>query len=307
MMNPFEQLEIPNNSSVDVAKKAFRKLAMIHHPDRGGDSEKFKLIKAAWELIESGKYVTEIIKNVTSNPVPGKPSNRWSKPEDIGWMSHRAASAPPSRFKKPTKPNIPWRFNFDPSHVEFAISDNLNEGKDLNNIWQFSDSKKLKETPFLGEFTINATLSLAFKGFSTTIQVGKQSHVISFAQGSPHQLKNKVELTEGHVIINLELYDKELIFKSSTSTPPEKTIITSGNITTVIRLSELEINVCIPKEQKFIEVEECGGEILKILIPDNHDRAKPLFAKGFGYYDWFPEFKKAGSVRGNLKINFKNE
>lgn len=33
---------------MDSIKRAFHKLAHIHHPDKGGDAEKFKKISAAW-------------------------------------------------------------------------------------------------------------------------------------------------------------------------------------------------------------------------------------------------------------------
>lgn len=47
--------KITRSSSEDDIKKAFRKLAMIHHPDRGGDAERFKKILAAYEILSDAQ------------------------------------------------------------------------------------------------------------------------------------------------------------------------------------------------------------------------------------------------------------
>ena len=46
----YEALGLTKEASYDEIKKAYRKLALQHHPDRGGDSEKFKEINAAYEV-----------------------------------------------------------------------------------------------------------------------------------------------------------------------------------------------------------------------------------------------------------------
>ena len=59
-MNPYETLGIKPGASEQEAKKAFKKLAMKHHPDRGGDENKFKEINEAYERItEPEKFQNE--------------------------------------------------------------------------------------------------------------------------------------------------------------------------------------------------------------------------------------------------------
>jgi len=47
----YELLGVERDASPDQIKKAFRKQAMSHHPDKGGDSEKFKEIQKAYEVL----------------------------------------------------------------------------------------------------------------------------------------------------------------------------------------------------------------------------------------------------------------
>lgn len=56
-MNPYSVLGIPNLAPDNIVKAAYRRLAQRYHPDREtGNEEKFKEIKAAFELIESGTW-----------------------------------------------------------------------------------------------------------------------------------------------------------------------------------------------------------------------------------------------------------
>ena len=66
----YEVLGIDKNADSRTVKKAFRKLAVKHHPDKGGDVEKFKEINAAHEVLSDpekrktyDKYGLEGLKN----------------------------------------------------------------------------------------------------------------------------------------------------------------------------------------------------------------------------------------------------
>jgi molecular chaperone DnaJ len=48
----YEVLGINKDASADEIKKAFRKQAIEHHPDRGGDEEKFKELNEAYEVLK---------------------------------------------------------------------------------------------------------------------------------------------------------------------------------------------------------------------------------------------------------------
>lgn len=49
----YQILGIPQGSSVEQVKKAFRQQAKMYHPDMGGDPVRFRLIKEAYELLRT--------------------------------------------------------------------------------------------------------------------------------------------------------------------------------------------------------------------------------------------------------------
>jgi molecular chaperone DnaJ len=48
----YDVLGVPKGASADEIKKAFRRAAIEHHPDRGGDETKFKEINEAYEVLK---------------------------------------------------------------------------------------------------------------------------------------------------------------------------------------------------------------------------------------------------------------
>lgn len=55
MKDPYHILGVSRNASPEEIKKAYRKLALKHHPDKGGDEDKFKEISTAYDEITNPK------------------------------------------------------------------------------------------------------------------------------------------------------------------------------------------------------------------------------------------------------------
>jgi curved DNA-binding protein len=51
MKDYYEILGVPRSASTDEIKKAYRRLALKYHPDRGGDHDKFKEINEAYQVL----------------------------------------------------------------------------------------------------------------------------------------------------------------------------------------------------------------------------------------------------------------
>ena len=66
-------LGVDKSSSTEDIKKAYRKLAMTHHPDKGGDEAKFKELTEAYEVLSDSDKKFKYDNNIGDNPFGGNP------------------------------------------------------------------------------------------------------------------------------------------------------------------------------------------------------------------------------------------
>jgi len=80
-MDHYQTLGVSRDADANEIKKAFRKLAMKHHPDKGGDEQQFKNIQQAYETLSDPQKRAEY-----DNPNPfsgGDPFGQGSPFADI--------------------------------------------------------------------------------------------------------------------------------------------------------------------------------------------------------------------------------
>ena len=54
----YKELELDRDASSSDIKKSWKKLALKHHPDKGGDSEKFTKLQTAYEILSDPETVS---------------------------------------------------------------------------------------------------------------------------------------------------------------------------------------------------------------------------------------------------------
>lgn len=59
MMNYYDVLGVSKTATADEIKRAYRRLASQHHPDKGGDTEKFQQIEAAYRTLSDAEKRSE--------------------------------------------------------------------------------------------------------------------------------------------------------------------------------------------------------------------------------------------------------
>merc|ERR1719313_2658891 len=91
--NPFMVLGlVPHCSQVECAhcanavKQSFRKLALRHHPDKGGQKERFQAINNAYELLQEPSKRAQHARTVLGQS--GSSARRVASPTSSGSKSH---------------------------------------------------------------------------------------------------------------------------------------------------------------------------------------------------------------------------
>ena len=59
-MDYYKILGLDRSASADDIKKAYRKQAMKHHPDRGGDESQFTLLQEAYERVRQSQQTSYV-------------------------------------------------------------------------------------------------------------------------------------------------------------------------------------------------------------------------------------------------------
>lgn len=74
-MDHYQTLGVDKNATPDIIKKAYRKLASQHHPDKGGDTATFQQIQTAYDTLSDPEKRQQYDNPQTFSNGPGFPFN----------------------------------------------------------------------------------------------------------------------------------------------------------------------------------------------------------------------------------------
>ena len=66
-MTLYDELELSPSCSMEDIKQQYRTLASVHHPDKGGDEERFKRIKFSYEVLSDSARRKQYDETKTTN------------------------------------------------------------------------------------------------------------------------------------------------------------------------------------------------------------------------------------------------
>lgn len=133
-MDYYETLGVPKGASEEEIKKAYRKLAMKYHPDRGGDTAKFKEVEEAYRVLSDPDTRAEY-----DNPAPkyGRPDGFGVPPGFEGFFHQFGGN-----FSDLFRPRGPRNrdLNF---HTRITLEDSFNGRELMVNFYKANGQEKI--------------------------------------------------------------------------------------------------------------------------------------------------------------------
>ena len=158
----YEVLGLSNNASQDEIKKSYRKLSFKHHPDRGGEKEKFQQLNEAYSVLSDEtkrkQYDMRKMHGFSENEIPINPDDL------MGMFFNMASGGMPIPGMPIPGMGIPGMFPGAKVHVfrnGVPMPFNIN-GFNLNQAFQ-------KPTPIIK--TIEITIDEAYAGCTKHMEI----------------------------------------------------------------------------------------------------------------------------------------
>ena len=141
-------LEIDEKASEEEIKKAFRDQAKIHHPDRGGDANRFAKISQAYEVLMDPKrrsrYDAKVRQVRIKERIDSLAGNAWSKiqqmwdDEEELYQKNRRNSEHADYFAEQDRLEQEWQQNFSSMIADYQQEEQLN-AQNLESILRSTD------------------------------------------------------------------------------------------------------------------------------------------------------------------------
>jgi len=267
-------LGLSDSAGAEEIKKAYRKLAMKHHPDRGGNEEVFKSMKEAYEELEKTGFAPY------RQPSRPGPNPGWAKPE------------PPSGT---------WQAKPDPS-----IDDILDQMK------AFRRGGPIPRNPNYVQPNADVIMQVpirdAARGFEWRISRQKQNGFVEHLDvvvpgGLPDGHRGRYTLSDGSTQVLIMKIDPGKFrirgLANSVGTIFEAGI-TTGDVELDVNIDALDLIT-----GTWIEVEDYNGERLTVRVPAGFNPDQRLKVAGKGYFGWLEDQQAVARFRRDMYIKLR--
>lgn len=271
-MSAYQTLGIPEYSSRDEARKAYRRLAMKHHPDRGGDPAAFKAMKEAFEELERSGF--------PSAP-KAKPQSEWKSWQQAPWPSRRP----------PEEPARSTGFDF-------------NEFKKANRA--APNGSVFEDLQPNAEPVVRVSLRDAFSGFQMESPrrsmgggIQLNTDTLRIPPGIPDGYRGRFTSSSGqHEYVTVKIDGGNFRIRGFSN---QDNIFSAG-----LNIGDIEIDVELDAIDLltgvWIDTQDFLGEKLKVRVPSGFNPLHRLKIAGKGYYGWLQEYNRPSTTRQNMYI-----
>ena len=270
---------------------------MLHHPDRGGDAEKFKSIKAAWELIDGGwsEPIVHQPHNSTPkyNPYNGGFKQAWTKPEPAYKYPDEFSQPPGTGFKGFSHPSKAYQRTAPKIHPI---------GPRIVEAYQPPEVRENK-----GDFIARVSISEAYHGFICEVLVDGVKHRVQIPPGAPHNLRFTVPIKNKEDVTVITRFTQSVYQFVGIAGAVMENVIVNSAPATVYRTKDLRLTHEVNAEELrrrgvTLKLQDILGEEYVVKVPHDHDPRIPIKVEGRGYVDWYPTHARGGTVRGSVYI-----
>jgi len=296
-MTDFETLGLVGTPTEKEITRAYRKLAMKHHPDRGGDAEKFKALSVAYEAVKNRGW------RDSPKPAPssfGRPPPRPSHSRQQQWTK---PEPPAGTWRDPNAK--PWNQHSKPGYAEPSgyagsetMDDILQQMKTANRRANFRANPPAPPEPVRdgnGHEVVYVPIREAHRGCSMVVRGAK---TVTLPAGVPDGYR--LNANGSTFVIRLDPGENFHVKGLGDG----NTIFTAGISAGDMEL-DLEVDAIDLITGAWIKVKDFLGEELGVRIPPGHDPLMRLKVANKGYNGWMPEEKRPGNYRKDLYIKVK--
>lgn len=279
-MSPFTTLGVASNCAKEVAQAAYRKLAMQHHPDRGGDQSRFQEIQAAWDQIDGGYRDTPSFKAGAT---------------DFANRRHT--------WEPPQSPGGTWRDRNDENiFQEFKSANRAAPNNKVFNDFKEELSKNFKKP---SDTVAHVTIRQAFAGFNLILPLlGGQTSTctVNIPPGIPNGHTAHYKTSNGSfVLVTVRIVEGDFHVKGLAE---QDNLFSAGLFVGDIE-RDIEVDALDLITGAWLQTTDFLGEKLDVRIPAGFNPLHRLKVAGKGYYGWLPEYNRPSNRLQDMYLRLK--